>query len=47
MLICDNGVMREMTEEEEYLANHMPDPNEQTTDADKAEAFDILLGGAS
>lgn len=44
MQICDNGVMRDMTEEEEYLANHMPDPNEQTTDA---EALSILLGGAT
>ena len=44
MQICDNGVMRDMTEEEEYLANHMPDPNEQIDDS---EALDILLGGAT
>lgn len=43
MQICDNGVMREMTEEEEYTANHLPDPAEQVNDA---EALSILLGGA-
>lgn len=44
MQICDNGVMREMTEEEEYLANHMPDPTEQ---ANYEEILSILIGGAS
>lgn len=43
MQIFDNGVMRDMTEEEEYLANHMPDPSEQVSDS---EALSILLGGA-
>lgn len=44
MQICDNGVMREMTEAEEYLANHMPDPNEQINEE---EVIEILLGGES
>jgi hypothetical protein len=44
MQICDNGVIREMTEAEEYMANNLPDPADQVTDTDKAEAYDILMG---
>ena len=43
MQICDNGVMREMTEEEVYSAEHMPEPSEQISDHD---ALSVLLGGA-
>lgn len=44
MKICDNGVIRDMTPEEEYTANHLPDPAAQVDDSDKAEAYDILMG---
>jgi|GEM_PF-5226692 len=44
MLICDNGLIREMTKEEKRIADNLPNPNEQVTDADKAEAFEILMG---
>lgn len=43
MQICDNGVMRDMTAEEEFTANNLPNPAEQVTAEDKAEAFDILM----
>lgn len=33
--------MRDMTEEEEYIASHMPDPEQVITDE---QAVDILLG---
>ena len=41
MLICDNGVIREMTPEEIERYNNLPDPNQQITDT---EALDILIG---
>lgn len=41
MLICDNGVIREMTPEEEEVANNLPDPSE-VINVD--EAFNILIG---
>ena len=44
MLICDNGVIREMTETEEYTAEHLPDPTEQASDE---ELISIILGGES
>jgi len=44
MQICDNGIIRDMTEEEEIIANNLPNPLEQVTDLDKAEAYDILTG---
>lgn len=44
MQICDNGVMREMTEEEAFTANNLPDPAEQISDA---ELLSILMGGAT
>ena len=44
MQICDNGVVRDMTSAEEYMANNLPDPLDQVTDYDKAEAYDILTG---
>lgn len=44
MQICDNGVMRDMTAEEEFTANNLPNPAKQVTAEDKAEAFDILMG---
>lgn len=28
MLICDNGIIRDMTAEEEYTANNLPDPTD-------------------
>ena len=34
MLICDNGNIREMTPEEEYIANNLPDPNEPDAEAE-------------
>lgn len=43
MLICDNGVIREMTKEEEEMFNNLPDPS-QTIGKD--EAYDILVGEA-
>lgn len=43
MLICDNGVIREMTEIEEYTAEHLPDPTEQVSDE---ELLKILTGGS-
>lgn len=44
MWICDNGVMREMTADEEYTANHLPDPEDMIDDA---EAFALLIGDAT
>lgn len=41
MRVCDNGVYREATAEEIEAWESTPEPD------DKAEAFDILLGGAS
>lgn len=41
MQICDNGIIREMTPEEEDIANNLPDPE---TVISKDEAFDILMG---
>lgn len=43
MKIFDNGTVREMTEKEIEEYGQTP----EATDADKAEAFDILMGGAS
>lgn len=43
MQICDNGAMRDMTEEEERTANNLPDPAEQISDT---ELLNILMGGA-
>lgn len=43
MRICDNGVMRDMSEEEEYIANHLPNPEEQTT---PEELLSIITGEA-
>lgn len=43
MLICDNGVIREMTETEEYTAEHLPNP-EDIAGAD--ELLAILTGDA-
>ena len=44
MQICDNGAMRDMTEEEERTANNLPDPTEQIS---AAEILNIILGGDS
>ena len=44
MLICDNGIIREMTPEEEEIANNMPNPNDVLS---KDEAYDILVGDAN
>ena len=41
MLICDNGVIREMTAEEEAMVENLPEPS---TVVSKEEAFDILMG---
>ena len=41
MLICDNGVIREMTAEEIERYSNLPDPNLSITDK---EALDILTG---
>lgn len=41
MLICDNGVIREMTAEEEAMGENLPDPNDIISEE---EAFKILLG---
>ena len=41
MLICDNGVIREMTPEEIEMANNLPDPKSIIS---KEEAYDILVG---
>lgn len=38
------GEMRDMTEQEEWIANNMPDPTEQATEE---EILSILTGGAS
>ena len=43
MLICDNGIIREMTETEEYTAEHLPDPEEV---ASAEELLSILTGEA-
>lgn len=43
MLICDNGVIREMTEDEIEALNNLPDPQSVI---DKTEAYDILVGDA-
>lgn len=42
MLICDNGVIREMTIEEIEFIEHMPDPNADGATAD--ELLAILTG---
>lgn len=44
MKICDNGIIRDMTEEEEYIANNMPDPAEQIGES---ELISILMGEES
>lgn len=46
MLIYDTktGEMRDMTEQEEQIANNMPDPEEQINES---EIISILTGGAS
>lgn len=41
MMVYDNGVYREPTAEELEAWENIPEPD------DKAEAFDILIGGAS
>lgn len=43
MLICDNGVIREMTEEEMEISNNMPDMDEIAT---SDEILNIIFGGA-
>lgn len=42
MLICDNGVIREMTIEEIRFIEHMPDPNADSVEAE--EIVSILTG---
>lgn len=44
MLICDNGVMREMTPNKEDIGNNLPPPDEVISESD---ALPILLGGDS
>lgn len=41
MLICDNGVIREMTAEEKVMGENLPDPNDIISEE---EAFKILMG---
>lgn len=41
MLICDNGVIREMTPEEIKMVSNLPDHESIIS---KDEAFDILMG---
>ena len=43
MLICDNGTIREATAEEIVMFDNSVSPNAPTA-ADKAEAYDILMG---
>ncbi len=43
MLICDNGDVREMTETEEYTAEHLPNPEDNAT---AEELLSILTGEA-
>ena len=46
MLIYDTKTKqtREMTEEEEYIANNLPNPETAVTEEDYAEVGKILLG---
>lgn len=41
--ICDNGVMREMTQEEINILNNLPDPT--NPEPEPEEILSILLGG--
>lgn len=41
MLICDNGVIREMTAEEIEMVSNLPDPESNIS---KEEAYGILVG---
>lgn len=43
MLICDNGIIREMTETEEYTAENLPNPEDM---ASTDELLGILTGEA-
>lgn len=43
MLICDNGVIREMTQQEIDFGNNLPDPNDPlATESDYEEALEEL-----
>ncbi len=48
IMTWDNGVIREMTEEEEkaFVAEH-ENQQDPELEKNKAEAYDILTGGAS
>lgn len=41
MLICDNGIIREMTAEEETMGENLPNPEDIISEE---EAFKILMG---
>ena len=43
MKICDNGTIREMTPDEEEIAENLPDPTNMP--ADDAELLRIIMGG--
>lgn len=45
MIICDNGVYREATPEEQAVWENTPPPEELVL-IEKAEAFDIIFGSA-
>ena len=42
LIFCSDGTVREMTEEEEYIAEHLPNPADM---AGADELLDILTGG--
>ncbi len=48
MKICDNGIIRDMTEEEiaelDRERSSLPNPADYEEEQDKAEAYDILTG---
>ena len=43
MKICDNGTIREMTPEEEAIAENLPDPTDMPVD--DTELLGIIIGG--
>lgn len=46
MKICDNGIIRDMTQEEIDVIANIPEPGSGEEPIDGAEAFGIIFGGA-
>lgn len=46
MKICDNGIIRDMTQEEIDAIANIPEPGSDDEPIADTEAFDIIFGGA-